>query len=216
MKRCTKCGLEKPRDEFYAFNNGRGRYLRGDCKVCYTAYVREFRKENPRRCKDWDYRAAYDLSLSEVEALAASQDFKCLICGEVKKLVVDHCHVSGEIRGLLCNECNMGLGRFDDSVERLQAAVKYLRASSSIRRAPALQAGGTRSEAGEVHQSSGSSSKGRKAVSLTVNARSSRAGPAKLGGTINPLRCPSPKGCDTASHGSRRGSIGGEAGKPAE
>lgn len=40
---------------------------------------------------------------------------------------VDHCHETGKIRGLLCNDCNIALGKFNDSVEKLQRAIYYLR-----------------------------------------------------------------------------------------
>lgn len=52
MKRCTKCGLEKPLEEFYAFNNARKggdqakKYRRGDCKSCYTVYIKQYRLDN--------------------------------------------------------------------------------------------------------------------------------------------------------------------------
>lgn len=46
--------------------------------------------------------------------------------GGTAKLVVDHCHASGKIRGLLCDLCNRGIGHFNDSVELLYKAIKYL------------------------------------------------------------------------------------------
>lgn len=55
----------------------------------------------------------------------------CAICGkdirEGAKLVhIDHCHETGAIRGILCHNCNVGLGHFKDSVDRLQSAIDYL------------------------------------------------------------------------------------------
>lgn len=66
--------------------------------------------------------------------MRASQDNKCLICLEHKAdspgkyvgLYVDHCHKTGEIRGLLCNQCNTGLGRFRDDKAIMRRAIKYL------------------------------------------------------------------------------------------
>ena len=49
-----------------------------------------------------------------------------MICGKDEKLVVDHDHKTGKVRGLLCNHCNRGLGHFRDNVKFLEDAVKYL------------------------------------------------------------------------------------------
>ena len=49
---------------------------------------------------------------------------------KVKMLSVDHCHVTGKIRGLLCHQCNVGLGAFKDSIENLECASEYLKATS--------------------------------------------------------------------------------------
>lgn len=53
-------------------------------------------------------------------------DFKCEICHNKLPLAVDHCHKKGHVRGLLCNNCNNGLGRFQDNKEWLKNAIKYL------------------------------------------------------------------------------------------
>lgn len=54
----------------------------------------------------------------------------CAICGRVcstgMNLAVDHCHVTGEIRGLLCQGCNVSLARFNDDVAVLKNAIVYL------------------------------------------------------------------------------------------
>lgn len=61
---------------------------------------------------------------------AAAKRFKegksCVICGAADGLAVDHCHTTGEIRGVLCRPCNLGLGYFRDDPERLLGAIKYL------------------------------------------------------------------------------------------
>jgi hypothetical protein len=65
--------------------------------------------------------------------LLAQQDGKCAICrgattgnNRCSRLDVDHDHVTGNVRGLLCNNCNQGLGRFKDDIMRLQSAIIYL------------------------------------------------------------------------------------------
>ena len=50
----------------------------------------------------------------------------CIICGSTDRLAIDHCHISNSIRGVLCRKCNLGLGSFDDSIERLKNAIAYL------------------------------------------------------------------------------------------
>lgn len=81
----------------------------------------------------------YKMSAAEYEALLAIQDGVCAICGGGEKverngrrrrLCIDHCHRSGEVRGLLCGTCNSGLGQFYDNPDLLQAAILYLRRSA--------------------------------------------------------------------------------------
>lgn len=67
--------------------------------------------------------------------MAEAQEFKCKLCTrpEVtrqKRLAIDHCHVTGKIRGLLCHHCNTGLGNFMDDVGLLKLAIAYLEASA--------------------------------------------------------------------------------------
>ena|SRR6266568_326213 len=77
--------------------------------------------------KDRQYKKLYGLSLEQVNSIAASQNFKCALCGERAAKVVDHCHRSGRVRELLCTGCNLGLGGFKDNPEFLMRAVAYLR-----------------------------------------------------------------------------------------
>ena len=51
---------------------------------------------------------------------------ECQICSSTHKLCIDHCHVTGKVRGMLCNSCNRGIGLLKDNPEVLMAAVKYL------------------------------------------------------------------------------------------
>ena len=71
----------------------------------------------------------YNLSIADYDALLLSQAGVCAICGgkdERQRLSVDHNHATKSVRGLLCGNCNNGLGRFKDSIELLLAAVNYL------------------------------------------------------------------------------------------
>ena len=85
-------------------------------------------------------RRDYGMSDPDYEALLARQGGVCAICGRKsrRRLVVDHCHVCDQVRGLLCHNCNLGLGNYCDDIGRLQAAIAYLQRS---RRQPALSTG---------------------------------------------------------------------------
>lgn len=69
----------------------------------------------------------YGIPLSEYNRMASEQNSMCRICGEVgENLFVDHSHATGKVRGLLCNNCNAGLGMFRDNPEFLVSAISYL------------------------------------------------------------------------------------------
>ena len=69
------------------------------------------------------------LSYKEYQQLLLRQKGKCKICGGIsngKRLSIDHDHQTGKIRGLLCDNCNFGLGWFKDNIEVLKRAISYL------------------------------------------------------------------------------------------
>lgn len=69
----------------------------------------------------------YGITLVDYNEMLVEQDSRCKICNiETTGLVVDHCHNSGEVRGLLCGNCNKGLGLFKDSPERMERAAQYI------------------------------------------------------------------------------------------
>lgn len=72
-------------------------------------------------------RNKYGLSLEALQTMEDTQNGLCAICGRVPvKFHVDHDHVTGRVRGLLCNHCNWGLGHFFDNCTLLQKAIVYL------------------------------------------------------------------------------------------
>lgn len=79
------------------------------------------------------YQRLYGISLEDYESKLIDQDYKCAICKSSSPnritsvhFAVDHDHDSGKVRGLLCDKCNVGLGRFDESIKTLKSAIEYL------------------------------------------------------------------------------------------
>ena len=73
------------------------------------------------------YLRKYDITYEEYLTKCEEQEHSCAICSETKPLVVDHSHETGKARGLLCFNCNTGLGYFSDSSETLKQAREYLK-----------------------------------------------------------------------------------------
>lgn len=94
-----------------------------------------YHARNPDALRANNLRRYDGLTISAYDAMLAEQGGVCLICetaetqkraGVLRPLVVDHDHVDGPVRGLLCSACNTGLGYFADSPSRLRAAADYL------------------------------------------------------------------------------------------
>jgi hypothetical protein len=81
--------------------------------------------------------AAYGITGEEYRRMGARQRWRCLVCGERApkgvRLVVDHDHVSGYVRGLLHSECNAALGLLGDDPATLERAARYLSLSRELR-----------------------------------------------------------------------------------
>lgn len=155
MKVCTKCNIEKSTSEYGVDKSNRGGY-RYECKVCYNARSREYARNNKelikvRNAAKAEARQAYyqspagiessrrahlkrmyNITLEEYNKMSDTQDHKCAICGgeemnyKNKVLCVDHNHITGEIRGLLCGTCNIAIGHFKDNIRLLEQGIQYL------------------------------------------------------------------------------------------
>jgi hypothetical protein len=73
----------------------------------------------------------HGLTVEEYDAIEAAQDGRCAICRQDKPLVVDHCHESGKVRGLLCHLCNRAIGFLGDDPIIVGQAAAYLEAHAS-------------------------------------------------------------------------------------
>ncbi len=72
----------------------------------------------------------YGITEEDYERMLEEQDHLCAICREPcssgRRLAVDHCHLTGKVRGLLCMNCNIALGKLKDSVKIAQSLIRYL------------------------------------------------------------------------------------------
>ena len=151
-KACTKCGVVKPLDQFHrraSARDGRQPY----CGACATAdalkwnnehpdyhrqKAREYHRRHPGRTADNNLQWRLGIPRGTYDEMLAAQDGKCAICGatkpggRTKRFHVDHCHTTGQIRALLCNNCNMGLGAFRDKPDLLIKAAEYIRQHQQV------------------------------------------------------------------------------------
>lgn len=141
MKTCNVCGESKALSDFYkekAMVDG----YRKTCKACKNKSTAMWRKRN-REKYNADMRSynkthyhklrlqRYDLTVVQYEALLLSQNWACAICEKApqtktkRPLNIDHHHISGKTRGLLCHRCNRDIVILDNP-EKLAKAMSYL------------------------------------------------------------------------------------------
>lgn len=155
MKTCYKCKETKPVSAFSKDKYKKdGR--RSLCKDCYSEYDKnkywsdpdkarkrsndyrnKLRVEDPEKLilsnRNTKLKRAYGITHSDYLVMLEKQDHKCACCGKdnknagVKGLVVDHNHTTGEIRELLCTQCNTALGHLKEDVEIIQNLINYVR-----------------------------------------------------------------------------------------
>ena len=141
---CKACLHEKQAAYRVTYNRreyDRNRYIKKGEQI--RAQVRQYAQKNPdkvsaakKRAKaknpdkylDMDLLWRYGISLEEFKTMEAIQGGVCAICHQLSlsRLHVDHDHVSGRIRGLLCHQCNVMLGYAKDNVLTLESAIAYL------------------------------------------------------------------------------------------
>lgn len=131
-KTCSSCNLEKPTSEFSPRKDGSIDGLMGRCKKCISESMAKYYQKNNEKVRAYrrNYGRLYRYGISEnnvIEIIAAQGD-KCPICDKSidSKSHVDHDHETGKIRGILCKECNIGLGMFGDNPGTIIKAADYL------------------------------------------------------------------------------------------
>lgn len=141
-KVCIDCKREKSFNEFHLSASSRdGR--QGRCKPCNIAKAISWQQDNSERYSQYVQQQSgneevnfrrrarnYGLTPEELQKLLDDADGKCEICEQppTRWLVVDHCHKGGNVRGILCEQCNQALGLFKDNPEVMQRAINYLKA----------------------------------------------------------------------------------------
>lgn len=101
----------------------------GDCAACGPGIeLNVFRTGQRCRKGRRGYTRSTQHSLTRGEAEALKQKHGCAVCGETDfdLLRVDHCHDSGDLRGVLCDRHNLVLGYVNDNPDELQALIEYL------------------------------------------------------------------------------------------
>ena len=132
---CNKCNSDLPLEKFSKQASSKNGY-RKICKDCHNTYVREvwyvknadkqkkavreYKKRNPAK----ELARVYKATEEEIQALLDKGE--CEICQSKERLCIDHCHKSGMVRGILCHDCNVGIGFLKDDTARLRKAIVYL------------------------------------------------------------------------------------------
>ena len=140
-KVCTVCKKEKSLDDFYNLKASKdGKSWR--CKKCDSQTTMNSRKKKYEQNKEYHRTLnrlyKYNLTKEGFQSLLDSQQGLCACCHQPltqdfgrnhdkRKLVVDHCHKTGEVRGLLCTMCNKGIGLLGDNAKSVLAAYEYLK-----------------------------------------------------------------------------------------
>lgn len=139
----SKRNKDKSEQTALASKYPQGYFHAKNCKWCETKFTPNAPSEMycKDECKDTGlqnayFKRQYGIGVKEYERLLVLQDNKCKICESegflmkechAIKLVVDHCHSTGKVRGLLCHNCNRALGLFHDNGQHLLNAIEYLK-----------------------------------------------------------------------------------------
>ena len=136
---CTKCKAEKKRSEFYLkekCNKRTGLQQRISwCKECMKESSTAYHVDNKEKQEVWRLKRTYGITRDDYARMLKEQGGTCRICnksgqffrnGKPLPLCIDHNHTTGKVRGLLCLNCNSGMGKLGDSIDILKKVIKYL------------------------------------------------------------------------------------------
>jgi len=135
-KTCNVCGETKDVEQFYLLRKG-GTRRKAKCIACNRVAMRDYMRGRKLTEEEKTRKRLkkYGITLDEYHEMSEAQGHCCSICdkNDPNKLFVDHCHQSGQVRGLLCLNCNSLLGHAKDNSDFLMSAVMYLRSSGTCR-----------------------------------------------------------------------------------
>jgi hypothetical protein len=131
-KYCGCCGQTVLLANF-AKNKAKKDGLQERCKSCRSGHYQKVKHLRPKPTTEQRRRyliKSYGLTVAQYELILKNQNNSCAICKTKEwgkpSPSIDHCHKTSKVRGLLCNFCNRGLGFFNDDIERLENAKKYV------------------------------------------------------------------------------------------
>ncbi|MEV7628166.1 endonuclease VII domain-containing protein [Actinoplanes sp. NPDC089786] len=125
---CPDCEAAKPLTDFPQSKAGRGGYG-GYCKPCHN-FRGKASVERRGGSREYHLRRRYGIGQVDFDELLAEQGGVCAICGAADPQHVDHDHRTGWVRGILCFNCNGGLGQFRDNQLFLASAIEYLKGTT--------------------------------------------------------------------------------------
>lgn len=133
IKKCPKCGKEKPLKEF---SRRKINYTESYCRTCKNLSSKLWLTNNKNKRKNYDLKRYYNINLEIFEVMWNDQKGMCFICGRKmnkkgkvgpRKYAVDHCHETNKVRGLLCSACNSRIvPHFEKHPERIDNLKIYL------------------------------------------------------------------------------------------
>jgi len=129
QRSCRTCGQEQPITEYYETGRKPGQ-RHTECKTCTKARVKE--SHCPETYRKQHLKRSYGITPEQYAELLDKQEHKCAVChttepgGKHNIFVVDHCHTTGAVRGLLCKDCNIALGLLKDNTDTIANLIRYL------------------------------------------------------------------------------------------
>lgn len=137
MKSCSKCSRTLPITDFHMKGGG---YRRPECKDCFKAARPRKGGAAAAGIPAGDKPAyqryyKYGITPEQFQEMCDRQDGRCAVCGGAEPGAptwqIDHDHVTGRVRGLLCRPCNVALGLLQDDIARIERAARYLSGADS-------------------------------------------------------------------------------------
>ncbi|TDB73214.1 hypothetical protein E1264_41540 [Actinomadura sp. KC216] len=140
MKYCPQCKVVKPIEDF-GRNRASSTGLATYCRPCHNKVMADERRRNHGSGRNYQLKLRYGITEQQVEQMVLEQGGVCVICLRADAKHVDHDHLTGLVRRILCFKCNGGLGQFADDPARLRLAADYLELRGSHARGMCIEIG---------------------------------------------------------------------------